>query len=133
MFVDASAIVAIVTSEPDADALADAVDGARSAITSPIAVFEAAMAVCRKQRGSLAQAREDVAVFLDAAGVVTVSVTGRDAEIALDAATRYGKGRGHPAQLNMGDCFAYAVATTHGKALLFKGEDFSKTDIRSAI
>lgn len=133
MFVDASAIVAIVTSEPEADMLADTVGDARSAITSPIAIFEAAMAICRKQQGSLAEAREDVAVFLDAAGVVTVSVTGRDAEIALDAATRYGKGQGHPAQLNMGDCFAYAVATTHGKALLFKGEDFSKTDIRSAM
>jgi ribonuclease VapC len=50
----------------------------------------------------------------------------------LLAFARYGKGRGHPAQLNMGDCFAYAVAKTHGAILLFKGEDFGQTDIRSA-
>src|ERR1035437_9238021 len=51
---------------------------------------------------------------------------------ALSAFSRYGKGRGHPAQLNLGDCFAYAVAKNHRRALLFKGDDFDKTDIRSA-
>ena len=58
--------------------------------------------------------------------------TSGEAGAALDAFSRYGKGRGHPAQLNMGDCFAYAVAKTYRTALLFKGDDFSKTDIRSA-
>ena len=57
----------------------------------------------------------------------------REAEAALDAFSGYGKGRGHPAQLNLGDCFAYAVARTYQTALLFKGEDFDKTDIRSAM
>jgi ribonuclease VapC len=57
----------------------------------------------------------------------------KEAETALAAFSRYGKGRGHPAQLNLGDCFAYAVAKNYRTSLLFKGEDFSKTDIRSAL
>ena len=124
MFVDASAIVAILTREPDADTLADALDDARSPITSPIAIFEAALAVCRKRHASVAEAQEDVLEFLGIAGVRTVSITGKEAEVALDAFARYGKGRGHPAQLNLGDCFAYAVAKIHQTPLLFEGDDF---------
>ena len=132
MFVDASAIVAILTREPDADELANALETARSPITSPVAVYEAALGVCRKRHASVAEAQEDVLQFLGIAGVRTVWVTGKEAEIALDAFARYGKGRGHPAQLNLGDCFAYAVAKTYRTTLLFKGDDFGKTDIRSA-
>lgn len=132
MFVDASAIVAILTREADADELADALDTARSPITSAIAVFEATLGVCRKRHASVAEAQEDVSDFLKTAGVQTVSITSKEAEVALDAFSRYGKGRGHPAQLNLGDCFAYAVAKTYRTPLLFKGEDFTKTDIPSA-
>ena len=64
--------------------------------------------------------------------VRTVSITDHDAHTALVAFSRYGKGRGHPAQLNLGDCFAYAVAKNAGTTLLFKGDDFDKTDIRPA-
>ena len=81
----------------------------------------------------MAEARNDVLEFLGTAGVRTVPITGKEAEAALDAFSRYGKGRGHPAQLNLGDCFAYAVAKTYRAALLFKGEDLDKTDIRSAM
>ena len=133
MFVDASAIVAILTREPGADALADALEQARQPITSAIAVFEAVLGICREHHASVAEAQEDVRDFLAAAGVRTVSITGREAETALEAFARYGKGRGHPAQLNMGDCFAYAAAKNYHAALLFKGEDFSKTDARLAI
>lgn len=133
MFVDASAMVAILTREPEGMALSATLDTAQSPITSAIAVFEAVLNICRKRRTSLAAAHEDVLAFLETAGIQSVSITASEADAALDAAARYGKGQGHPAQLNMGDCFAYAVATTHGKALLFKGEDFSKTDIRSAM
>ncbi len=132
MFVDASAIVAVLTGEPDADALADTLDAARAPITSAVAVFEATLGLCRKRHASVAEAQADVAEFLAAAGVRIVSITAREAEAALDAFSRYGKGRGHPAQLNMGDCFAYAVAKTYRTALLFKGDDFSKTDVQSA-
>jgi ribonuclease VapC len=132
MFVDASAIIAILTREPEADALVDVLDGAASPITSPIAVLEAALGICCKRHASVAEAHGDVQQFLGTAGVRTVSLTGEEAETALEAFARYGKGRGHPARLNLGDCFAYAVAKNRGVSLLFKGEDFDKTDIRCA-
>jgi ribonuclease VapC len=132
MFVDASAIVAILTAEPEADSLADLLDTARSPITSSVAVFEAVLGLRRERHASVAEAQEDVLEFLGAAGVRAVSISLRDTETALDAFARYGKGSGHPAQLNLGDCFAYAAAKNYHTTLLFKGEDFSKTDIRSA-
>src|SRR6266403_2028510 len=113
MFIDASAIVAILTREPDADALADVLESARSPITSPIAIFEAALGICRKRHASVEEAAEDVREFLGVAGVRTVSITEREAETALAAFSRYGRGRGHPAQRNLGDCFAYAMAKNH--------------------
>jgi ribonuclease VapC len=133
MFVDASAIVAILTRESDADVLADALDAARQPITSPVAVFEAVLGICRKHHASVAQAQEDVREFLAAASIRTVSITDREAETALEAFARYGKGSSHPAQLNMGDCFAYAIARNYRASLLFKGEGFNKTDIEPAI
>jgi ribonuclease VapC len=133
MFVDASAIVAILMREPDADALADTLESARLPITSAAAVFEAVLGICRKRYASVAEAREDVRAFLEIAGIRTVSITGKDADTALDAFARYGKGGSHPAQLNMGDCFAYAAAKNYRASLLFKGDDFTKTDIRPAI
>jgi ribonuclease VapC len=133
MFVDASAIVAILTREAEADAFADALDAAHSAITSPIAVFEAVLGVCRKRHASVAEGETDVRDFLGTAAVRIVPVTDDDAAAALDAFSRYGRGRGHPAQLNLGDCFAYAVATRHRAPLLFKGDDFDKTDAEAAI
>jgi ribonuclease VapC len=59
-------------------------------------------------------------------------ITGKEVRVALAAFSRYGKGRGHPAQLNLGDCFAYAMAKNARTGLLFKGEDFDKTDILPA-
>lgn len=132
MFVDASAIVAILSGEPEADRLAAILEDERDPITSPIAVFESVVGLCRKRHASIAEGEKDVAEFLRIARVRTVPVSSTDAEFALDAFSRYGKGRGHPAQLNMGDCFAYAVAKTHRVSLLFKGEDFAKTDVSQA-
>ncbi len=83
MFIDASAIVAILTREPEADALADVLESAHSPITSPIAIFEAALGICRKRHASVEEAHEDVREFLGMAGDRTVSVTEREAEIAL--------------------------------------------------
>lgn len=130
MFVDASAIVAILTLEPEADALTDTLAIASTAVTSPIAVFEAVLGVCRKRHASIREGQDDVAEFLDTARVRSVPITTEIADLALDAFERYGKGRGHPAQLNMGDCFAYAAAKANGSPLLFKGDDFAKTDIQ---
>lgn len=133
MFVDASAIVAILTRGPEADALADVLDRDPSPITSPIAIFEAVLGLCRKRRASVEDAEADVAAFLLAAEIRIVPITAREAETALAAFSRFGKGRGHPAQLNLGDCFAYAVARNDRTSLLFKGDDFAMTDIDPAL
>lgn len=132
MFVDASAIVAILTREPDAEALTDRLERAIAPITSAIAVFEATLGLCRKRHVSVEEANADVADFLAAARVNVLPVAAKEAATALSAFSRYGKGRGHPAQLNMGDCFAYAMARNNRVPLLFKGNDFSQTDIAAA-
>ncbi len=132
MFVDASAIVAILTEEPEADALADALALAAAPITSPLATFEAVLGVRRKKRVGMAEAESAGRDFLRAAQIRIVSVTAEDGAAALRDFASYGKGQGHPAQLNLGDCFAYAAARTRDIPLLFKGDDFSRTDIRAA-
>ena len=83
--------------------------------TSPlrIALFEAALGICRKRHASIEEAEEDVREFLEVAGVRLVPITAKEAETALFAFSRYGKGPDHPAQLNLGDCFAYAMAKNH--------------------
>jgi ribonuclease VapC len=110
MFVDASAIVAILTREPDADDLIDRLEHALRPTTSAVALFEATLGICRKHHASIDEAQADIAEFLAAARIDVVPITVSEASVALAAFARYGKGRGHPAQLNMGDCFAYAVA-----------------------
>jgi len=132
MFVDASAIVAMLTREAEADVFLDLVEAAPSPITSPIAIFEATAGICRKRQSSVEQAEQDVGQFLADADIRVADVTEAAATGALAAFARYGKGRGHPAQLNLGDCFAYAVAKLNGSPMLFKGDDFSKTDIAPA-
>ncbi|HXR26140.1 MAG TPA: type II toxin-antitoxin system VapC family toxin, partial [Candidatus Binataceae bacterium] len=99
---------------------------------SPIAVFEATVGICRERHASIDEAEGEVREFLELAGIELVPITAKETETALAAFSRYGKGRGHPAQLNLGDCFAYAVAKNHRTSLLFKGVDFNQTDIRSA-
>lgn len=131
MFVDASALAAIVLGEPDARDLADRLERASAPITSPVAVYETVLAVARQRSGGLVAARADVETLLDEAGIRIVPVEAEDAIIALSAFQRFGKGQGHPARLNLGDCFAYACARGHRAPLLFKGDDFSRTDIET--
>jgi ribonuclease VapC len=71
--------------------------------------------------------------LINAAGITIEPVTEQQARIAREAYRDFGKGSGHPARLNFGDCFAYALARDRGEPLLYKGTDFSHTDIRSAI
>lgn len=133
MFVDASAIVAILNSEAEASAFADALERSELRMTSPIAIFEATLGLCRVRHATVEEAAADVAEFLRVAQVRCTAITEQEAQTALVAFARYGKGRGHPAQLNLGDCFAYAVARNANVPLLFKGDDFTKTDIQSAV
>jgi ribonuclease VapC len=132
MFVDASAIVAMITQEPEAPQFLDLVEAAAHPMTSAVAIFEAALGICRKRQSTVDEAYNDVRELLEEANIRVVDIGDAEAVEALSAFARYGKGRGHPARLNLGDCFAYAVAKTNGVPLLFKGDDFPKTDIATA-
>ena len=129
MFVDASAIVAMLTDEGEANELAARLETSTTRSTSAIAVFEATAGVARILALPLAQALRAVEEFLELMAIEVVSLPPEIGPIAVEAFARYGKGRRHAAQLNMGDCFAYACARYYGGQLLFKGSDFSKTDI----
>lgn len=133
MFVDASAVVAILTREPGYVEVADCLRSAQTRITSPLAIVEAVLALARIGAGSHHDAEVVVRKFLTEAGIAIVSISDGDATGAVTALGRYGKGRGHPARLNLGDAFAYACAHSRDLPLLFVGNDFSQTDIPSAM
>lgn len=133
MFVDASALVAILAQEPGYTAIGDRLHAAATRSTSGLAVFEAVMAIARFKRLTIAAAQAHVEEFLNAAAIGVVPIADAEAREALAAFARFGKGQGHPAQLNMGGCFAYACTRTRRTELLFVGNDFSRTDIVSAI
>ena len=131
--IDASAIIAILTGEPGSALLVAALDRAGDATTTPIAIYEATLGLRRKRRSPVGQAERAVMEFLSAARIKVEPVDPIAVHLALEAFDRYGKGTGHPARLNLGDCFIYAQAKAAGASLLYKGEDFSKTDIESAF
>lgn len=131
IFVDASAIVAMIAKEPEAGAFAEFLNNDPLRITSPLAVWEAARGVQSARAVPLTEARGLVFDFIAAAELQIVAVEPADADVALDAHARFGKGV-NPAALNFGDCFTYAVARRHEAALLFKGDDFAQTDIKDA-
>jgi ribonuclease VapC len=132
IFVDASALAAIILREPEADWFIDALSRGERAVTSPLAVFEAALAVRRRFESTVREAVADVDELVSDLAIEIVPIERSQGHSALEAFDRFGKGR-HPAALNMGDCFAYALAKAHGSALLFKGDDFVKTDIAVAV
>jgi len=131
MFLDASAMVAILVEESDAAALTKRLEQSEQPCTSPIAVYEAVAGVARVRSITIRAAEAILDRFLDAARVQVVPITAETGRGALSAFERYGRGR-HPAALNMGDCFAYACARQLDIPLLFKGADFPLTDITIA-
>lgn len=131
MFVDASALTAMLAEEADGAELMTRMRRSRHRMTSAIAVWEASVALSRLTEKSLSETRMTLERFLDLAEIRTLPLPPEIAAIALDAFDRFGKGR-HPARLNMGDCFAYACARHFGQPLLFKGSDFPLTDIAAA-
>lgn len=128
MIVDSSAVLAILNREPDAGRYETAVATVPNCRMSVINMLEAAIVV--EARGGAAAGHE-LDAFLDRAGITLMPVMPEHVEAARLAWRRFGKGN-HRAALNLGDCFAYALATTTGEPLLFKGEDFSHTDIELA-
>ncbi|MEH6952846.1 type II toxin-antitoxin system VapC family toxin (plasmid) [Nitrobacter sp. NHB1] len=131
MFIDASALTAMLTDEDEARELLARLQQAATRLTSPLAVWEAAIAVARVLDLPIVEASEAVESYLVLMEIKLVNVPPETARIALDAFDRYGKGR-HPARLNFGDCFAYACARHLGEPLMFKGGDFPQTDIEAA-
>jgi ribonuclease VapC len=130
VFVDASAIVAILAEEDEAQVLADALESAAKPITSPIAVWEAAASISRKTGRRADVELSGILAFLHVARVGIVPVDMTVASVAVAAFDRYGRRSGHGAELNMGDCFAYAFAKQGDLVLLYKGKDFPQTDVR---
>ncbi|MCJ2128031.1 type II toxin-antitoxin system VapC family toxin [Methylobacterium sp. E-045] len=128
LFVDASALIAIITGEAEADALADVLESDPDRLCSALSLWETVAGLVRSYAFSVEAARERVRLTCEEADIRLVPIAGREFELAIDAYERFGKGR-HPASLNMGDCHAYACAKAHDAVLLFKGEDFILTDI----
>jgi ribonuclease VapC len=126
MVVDTSAILAILLDEQDGPELAEKISAARTRIMSPVSALEAGI-VGSAKKGQLGGA--DVARLLETLGVTVVDFSADQAGIALDGWRRYGKGN-HPAALNIADCCVYALCKTVDEPLLFKGSDFSQTDLK---
>ena len=131
VFVDASAFIAILTEEADWAGLADRLEADKLRLCSALSVWETVAALCRSYAMPAVAARADAARYVAAGGLRFVAIGEEESELAAGAYARFGKGR-HPARLNMGDCFAYACAKSNGARLLFKGNDFDKTDIDAA-
>ncbi len=128
--VDSSAVITILRQETDSETYLDALDAAESLRMSAASYLEAAIVV-DSARDPVASRRFDQ--FIAAADIRVEPVTLSQARIAREAYRDYGKGSGHKAALNFGDCFAYALAKETGEPLLFKGDDFSSTDIATAL
>lgn len=129
LFVDASALVAIVQDEDDADMLTRQLGLDENRITSAIALWEAATAIQRDRKSDVEETMDELERFRAGFAIRVIAVGIAEATGAMHAQARYGKGTRHPARLNMGDCFAYACAKTNDASLLYKGNDFVHTDL----
>lgn len=125
MVIDTSALVAILQNEPERGEFTSAIEETESRVMSAVSFVETSM-VIESRYGS--DGRRDLDLLVRKARLELVSVDTDQAQIARDAFSRYGKGR-HPARLNLGDCFAYALAKALDEPLLCKGTDFKRTDI----
>ena len=130
MIIDASAIIAILREEREARLCAEAIANASSRRVSAVNYVEAAV-VIDGSRNPIASRRFDD--LLREAQLIVEPVTGEQARIAREAYRDFGKGSGHPAGLNFGDCFAYALAKATGEPILFKGDDFILTDLSPVL
>lgn len=129
MVVDTSAVVAVLFNEPDARLYAAALSSAARRLISAVTRVELAFVV-EGRKGE--PGRADLERLLAVGGFELVAVTPVQAMRAIEAFRRFGRER-HPASLNIGDCFAYALAVAMEEELLFKGDDFAQTDIPSAL
>jgi ribonuclease VapC len=129
MVIDSSALLALLLGEPEAEAFAGAIASDPRRLAAAFSVLETAIVIEAKKGES---AGRELDLLLHRAHVDVVVMDAGQVELARTAWRRYGKGR-HPAGLNVGDCCSYALARFTGEPLLFKGDDFSKTDIPRAV
>ena len=127
--VDTSAFVAIMDNEPERRRFDELIEAAIATHVGAASLLETRMVLFARFGDSAVLALD---AFLLKSGMIVMEVSPRIADIAFDAYRKYGKGSGHEAALNYGDCFSYALAKHLGTKLLFQGDDLSKTDIRSA-
>jgi len=125
MVIDTSALIAILQNEPEQREFIDAIEAADARLMS-VATFVEVSIVIDARYG--AEGLRDLDHFITRAGIELVAVDSEQGEVARHAFSRFGKGR-HRAGLNYGDCFSYALATQTRERLLFKGDDFTHTDV----
>ncbi len=130
MIVDTSAVIAILKNEPEADGFSLAMESAKVVRISAAAYLESNIVVGRYKDPILTARLEEI---LENPGMQIEPVTAAQAKIAWEAYRNFGKGSGHPASLNFGDCFSYALAREKREPILFKGDDFVHTDLRAAV
>jgi ribonuclease VapC len=128
MIIDSSALVAIMTNEPEAERMTRTIASAATRLVSASTILEAGIVIEARLGG---EGGHDLELYLHKLGIEVVPFTARQASLARKAHRAFGKGR-HPAGLNFGDCMAYALARDTGEPLLFKGGDFARTDIAAA-
>lgn len=129
MILDSSAVLAILRAEPEAPDFARRLEMASVCRLSAANFVEAAIVIDSRRNPIASRKFDDL---LAKAGVQIESVTPEQARVARAAYRDFGKGSGHPAQLNYGDCFAYALSKLTGEPLLYKGDDFRHTDVAPA-
>jgi ribonuclease VapC len=132
MFVDTSAVVAILAGQPEADRYLDLLAQDGEKITGPHVRRESTMILARNLGLEIDSAEQLFDEFLTEASIAVVPITAAISRKAVRAFARFGKGRGHPAQLNFGDCLSYGCAAEHRSPILFKGADFTHTDLEAA-
>ena len=130
MIVDSSAIVAILRREPERQRFSEALKDASEKRISAATYFEASIVIDSARDPIASRTLDDL---IDNFKIVVEPFTAEQAQIARQAYRDYGKGSGHRAQLNFGDCFSYALARVKREPLLFKGDDFVHTDVRPAL
>lgn len=128
LFVDASALVAMLALEEGYEALGDGLDADSDRLTSPMACWETVAALSRSYLREPEVAHFELDAFLSGRAIRIVPIGTAELSHAIEAYREYGKGR-HAAGLNMGDCFAYACAKANNARLLYKGDDFARTDL----
>jgi ribonuclease VapC len=129
IIIDTSAVIAILRNEQERRSFTEAIEAAGQCMMSAVSFVEASL-VMESRNGY--EGLRDLDLFLLKAGITIESVDAEQAKLARKAFSKYGKGR-HSAGLNFGDCFSYALAKANEAPLLFKGDDFAKTDVQALV